>query len=77
VRGVLYKLTDGANGTGIDSVWRAEGHNDGKPYAIVEAKASVLVVQASPRRRQERVQTMKQLPHRLPRPRVASRFWCR
>ena len=37
---VLYKLTDGANGTGIDSVWRAEGHNGGKPYAIVEAKAS-------------------------------------
>ena len=37
---VLYKLTDGANGTGIDAVWRAEGHNGGKPYAIVEAKAS-------------------------------------
>lgn len=37
---VLYKLTDGANGTGIDAVWRAEGHNEGKPYAIVEAKAS-------------------------------------
>ncbi|MFT3721042.1 hypothetical protein [Pseudorhodoferax sp.] len=36
----LYKLTDGANGTGIDAVWRAEGHNGGKPYAIVEAKAS-------------------------------------
>jgi hypothetical protein len=40
VTGVLYKLTDGANGTGLDAVWRAEGHNEGKPYAIVEAKAS-------------------------------------
>lgn len=38
--GVLYKLTDGSNGVGLDAVWRAEGHNDGKPYAIVEAKAS-------------------------------------
>ena len=37
---VLYKLSDGANGTGIDAVWRAEGHNGGKRYAIVEAKAS-------------------------------------
>lgn len=37
---VLYKLSDGANGTGIDAVWRADGHNQGKPYAIVEAKAS-------------------------------------
>ena len=39
-QGVLYKLTDGPNGTGIDAVWRAQGHNGGKPYAIVEAKAS-------------------------------------
>lgn len=38
---VLYKLGDGANGTGIDAVWRAEGNNDGKPYAIIEAKATV------------------------------------
>ncbi|QXH49167.1 hypothetical protein KSS94_14510 [Pseudomonas fakonensis] len=38
---ILYKLTDGANGTGIDAVWRATGeHNQGKKYAIVEAKAS-------------------------------------
>lgn len=37
---VLYKLSDGANGTGIDAVWRANRNNDGKPYAIVEAKAS-------------------------------------
>lgn len=36
----LYKLADGANGTGIDAVWRAEGHNQGKRYAIVEAKAT-------------------------------------
>jgi hypothetical protein len=36
----LYKLTDGSNGTGLDAVWRAEGQNQGKPYAIVEAKAS-------------------------------------
>lgn len=36
----LYKLADGANGTGIDAVWRAEGHNHGKRYAIVEAKAT-------------------------------------
>lgn len=37
---VLYKLADGANGTGIDAVWRANQNNGGKPYAIVEAKAS-------------------------------------
>ncbi|MEG0118764.1 hypothetical protein PS718_04472 [Pseudomonas fluorescens] len=38
----LYKLSDGANGTGIDSVWHAgsKANNDGKKYAIVEAKAS-------------------------------------
>lgn len=36
----LYKLTDGANGTGIDAVWRANSRNSGKPYAIVEAKAT-------------------------------------
>ncbi|WP_238418219.1 hypothetical protein [Pseudomonas syringae group genomosp. 3] len=40
-RHVLYKLTDGANGTGIDAVWRANPMtNDGKKFAIVEAKAS-------------------------------------
>ncbi|MCJ8179366.1 hypothetical protein MRS45_25015, partial [Pseudomonas viridiflava] len=40
-RHVLYKLTDGANGTGIDAVWRASPTtNDGKKFAIVEAKAS-------------------------------------
>lgn len=37
---VLYRLADGANGTGIDAVWRANRNNGGKPYAIVEAKAS-------------------------------------
>ncbi|MEE4129301.1 hypothetical protein [Pseudomonas viridiflava] len=38
---VLYKLTDGANGTGIDAVWRADpANNEGKKFAIVEAKAS-------------------------------------
>lgn len=38
---VLYKLTDGANGTGIDAVWRANpANNEGKKFAIVEAKAS-------------------------------------
>ncbi|WP_122435510.1 hypothetical protein [Pseudomonas viridiflava] len=38
---VLYKLTDGANGTGIDAVWRADpANNGGKKFAIVEAKAS-------------------------------------
>jgi hypothetical protein len=38
---VLYKLTDGANGTGIDAVWRASpSSNGGKNFAIVEAKAS-------------------------------------
>ncbi|MCF5030454.1 hypothetical protein [Pseudomonas syringae] len=38
---VLYKLTDGANGTGIDAVWRADpASNVGKKFAIVEAKAS-------------------------------------
>ena len=40
-RHVLYKLTDGANGTGIDAVWRANpANNGGKKFAIVEAKAS-------------------------------------
>lgn len=45
---ILYKLTDGANGTGIDAVWRVDTttksarqkHKPKKPYAIVEAKAS-------------------------------------
>ena len=39
----LFKLTDPAFGTGIDAVWCANGcaHNDGKPFAIVDAKASV------------------------------------
>lgn len=38
---VLYKLTDGANGTGIDAIWRADPTtNGGKKFAIVEAKAS-------------------------------------
>ncbi|ANI60605.1 hypothetical protein ACVK1X_002957 [Pseudomonas sp. PvR086] len=37
----LYKLSDGANGTGIDAVWRADpATNDSKKFAIVEAKAS-------------------------------------
>ncbi|MBX8557737.1 hypothetical protein K5D43_25010 [Pseudomonas cichorii] len=41
VRHALYKLTDGANGTGIDAVWCANPDtNDGKNFAIVEAKAS-------------------------------------
>lgn len=39
-RGKLFQLSSGPNGSGIDSVWRASGHNEGKPYAIVEAKAS-------------------------------------
>ncbi|WP_080748301.1 hypothetical protein [Pseudomonas chlororaphis] len=40
-RHVLYKLTDGANGTGIDAVWRANpATNNGEKFAIVEAKAS-------------------------------------
>lgn len=38
--GTLYRLDDPPNGTGIDAVWRASGHNGGKPYAIVEAKAT-------------------------------------
>nr|WP_241086394.1 hypothetical protein [Pseudomonas viridiflava] len=38
---ILYKLTDGANGTGIDAVWRANpANNGGEKFAIVEAKAS-------------------------------------
>lgn len=37
--GKLYKLSDRANGTGIDAVWRAEGHNQGKRYAVVEYKS--------------------------------------
>ncbi|WP_244993956.1 hypothetical protein [Pseudomonas viridiflava] len=40
-RYVLYKLTDGANGVGIDSIWRATPkNNNNKKFAIVEAKAS-------------------------------------
>ncbi|RMV27346.1 hypothetical protein ALP13_00850 [Pseudomonas syringae pv. maculicola] len=40
-RHVLYKLTDGANGTGIDAIWRANpANNGGEKFAIVEAKAS-------------------------------------
>ena len=54
----LYKLTDGANGTGIDSVWRADGHNQGKPYAIVEAKASV----DEDKRKFNRIQTQGKKP---------------
>jgi hypothetical protein len=39
--GVLYKNSDSPNGTGIDAVWRATpGNNNGKPFAIVEAKAT-------------------------------------
>jgi hypothetical protein len=38
---VLYKLTDAANGTGIDAVWHATPDTNGhKKFAIVEAKAS-------------------------------------
>lgn len=39
----LFKLTDPSFGTGIDAVWCANGcaHNDDKPFAIVDAKASV------------------------------------
>lgn len=38
---VLYKLTDPANGSGIDAVWKADpSTNSGKKFAIVEAKAS-------------------------------------
>ena len=38
---VLYKLTDAANGTGIDAVWHASPATNGqKKFAIVEAKAS-------------------------------------
>lgn len=39
----LFKLTDPSFGTGIDAVWCANGcaHNDGKPFAIIDAKASV------------------------------------
>ncbi|MCB2250744.1 hypothetical protein KTQ74_02470 [Pseudomonas chlororaphis] len=39
---ILYKLTDPANGTGIDAVWRADPLTNGhKKFAIVEAKASL------------------------------------
>jgi|SRR5471030_2123615 len=38
---VLYKLSDGANGTGLDAVWRADpANNEGEQFAIIEAKAS-------------------------------------
>lgn len=45
----LFKLSTDANGVGIDSVWRADSHNEGKPYAIVEAKSSA--VQPKPTKR--------------------------
>jgi len=37
----LFKLSITPHGTGIDAVWRAGGQNDGKRYAIVEAKATL------------------------------------
>lgn len=38
---ILYRLTDPANDTGIDSVWRANpSNNNGHRFAVVEAKAS-------------------------------------
>ncbi|WP_244997585.1 hypothetical protein [Pseudomonas viridiflava] len=38
---IIYKLTDGANGTDIDAVWRANpASNGGEKFAIVDAKAS-------------------------------------
>lgn len=41
-QGVLYKLTDPPNGTGIDSIWKADPNNNNqKSFAIVEAKASI------------------------------------
>lgn len=40
VKHILYRLSDGPNGTGIDAVWRATENNGEKPYAIVEAKAT-------------------------------------
>jgi len=43
--GVLYKLGDGSNGTGIDAVWHVSTRNQGKPYAVVEAKSDFEVKQ--------------------------------
>jgi hypothetical protein len=37
--GKLFKLSDKSNGTGIDAVWRANGRNQSKPYAVVEYKS--------------------------------------
>lgn len=48
-RSELFRLSAGSHGIGIDAVWRADSHNEGKPYAIVEAKASR--VQPKPTRR--------------------------
>lgn len=38
-RHVLFTLEGAANDKGIDSVWRVDSKNQGKPYAIVEAKS--------------------------------------
>lgn len=51
-RGKLFRLSFTPHGTGIDAVWRADSHNGGKPYAIVEAKASA--VQPKPAKRSAR-----------------------
>lgn len=40
-----YKLGDGANGRGNDAVWHVNTRNQGKPYAVVEAKSDFEVKQ--------------------------------
>lgn len=49
-RGKLFRLSAGSHGIGIDAVWRADSHNEGKPYAIVEAKASAAQVKSTSRK---------------------------
>ncbi len=64
-RHILYKLTDGANGTGIDAVWRANpANNEGEKFAIVEAKAS----------RDEDAPKFMRHPNNTRKPRVASKL---
>lgn len=44
----LFRLGIEFNGQGIDSVWRANSNNGGKPYAIVEAKSEVDLLKKVP-----------------------------
>lgn len=44
----LFQLGLETNGQGIDAVWRANSNNNGKPYAIVEAKSEIDLLKKMP-----------------------------